>query len=97
MTEVYHDSNHKLVVLNRMKMETFTRWNDWVHIYFMQMQSFDLKKRRKKERLIAYSMLNHGACDHDAHFKYHVVPTKKKKEYFFFVTTTLCPICSSNT
>ena len=46
----------------------------------MQMQSFDLKKRRKKERLIAYSMLNHGACDHDAHFKYHVVPTKKKKK-----------------
>ena len=25
-------------------------------------------------------MLNHGACDHDAHFKYHVVPKKKKKE-----------------
>lgn len=25
-------------------------------------------------------MLNHGACDHDAHFKYHVVPTKKKKK-----------------
>lgn len=98
MTEVYHDSNHKLVVLNRMKMETFTRWNDWVHIYFMQMQSFDLKKKGKKERLIAYSMLNHGACDHDAHFKYHVVPTKKKKkEDFFFVTTMLCPICSSNT
>ena len=75
-------------------METFTGRNDWIHIYFMQMQSFVFKKKR----LIACSMLNHGACDHDAHFKYHVVPTKKKKkEDFFFVTTTLCPIYSSNT
>ena len=57
-------------------METFTGRNDWIHIYFMQMQSFVFKKKR----LIAYSMLNHGACDHDAHFKYHVVPKKKKKK-----------------
>ena len=57
-------------------METFTRWNDWIHIYFMQMQSFDFLKKR----LIAYSMLNHGACDHDAHFKPHVVQKEKEKK-----------------
>lgn len=26
-------------------------------------------------------MLNHVACDHDAHFKSHVVPKKKKKTF----------------
>ena len=77
MTEVYYDSNHKLVVLKSNENGDFheTKWLDSYLLHANAKLWF-----KKKKRLIAYSMLNHGACDHDAHFKYHVLPKKKKEK-----------------